>query len=113
MEGLSRSYWRKHKRVLLVAGSCGFAFVGFVMSRSGHNQNWLLGFFLVQALLGSPFTLKTAAGRLWWASYVAFLVSGSAAVLLGVHHPLAWICAAVAACSYAVGVCLRWNPIGS
>ena len=110
MQSLSRSYWAKRKLILLAAGSCGLAFIAYAMTMPAHNRGFILGIFLMFALLCSPFTLKTIAGRLWWATFVIAIGTGVGAVLLGVHNPLGWVCAVAAGCAYAVGVCLRWNP---
>ena len=109
-EGLDASYWRRRTRTLLVGMICGFLGVAIAMTMPAANRGAVLVVVLIAALLCSPFTLKTAAGRLWWGTHLVGIGSGIAAVLLGAHSPLGWLCAVMAACAYAVGVCLRWNP---
>jgi hypothetical protein len=110
MENLDRSYWIKHRSILAVAGLSGFLFVAWIIRMPGNNQKFILSFFPVFALLFSPFTLKTAVGRLWWGTFLIALGSGLSAVLCGIQSPVSWFCAFVAGCAYAIGVCLRWNP---
>jgi hypothetical protein len=111
MQSLNGAYWRQRKVVLLAAGLCGFAFVVYMMRMPAHNRGFILVLSLMFALICSPFTLKTAAGRLWWGSFGTMLVSGAAAILLSVNNPLSWFFAVAAACAYAIGVCLRWDLI--
>lgn len=111
MEDLDIRYWRKRKGILSAAGAVGFAAFTFLwLWMPSRNGTFLLAWFLINPLLCSPFRLKTAAGRLWWTTYFLAIGSGFAAVRLGIHHPLAWVCAVIAACAYAIGVCLRWKP---
>ncbi len=109
MEGFRKSFWRMHKFKLVVASLIGIAYVIFLMNMPASNRGYLLGIPVVQAVLCSPFTYRTAVGRLWWASYVTAIAMGVIAVLLGMHNPLSWICALIAGCAFAIGVCLRWN----
>lgn len=114
MEDLDIHYWRKRKGILFAAGAAGFAaFVFMWLWMPPHNWTLLLAWFLINPLLFSPFRLKTAAGRLWWTTYFLAIGSGIGAVRLGIHHPLAWVCAIIAACAYAMGGCLRWKPPSS
>lgn len=110
LEDLSSVYWMKHKHVLLIAGLCGVAFVVFSMQMHSHNRGYLLGLSILSALLCSPFTLKTASGRLWWSCFAIAFGSGIIAVLLGPQNLFSWILTVVAAVAYAVSACLRWNP---
>lgn len=109
MENLERSYWMKHRSILAVAGLCGFLFVVYTMRSPHRYQMYMLVLFPVFSLLFSPFTLETAAGRLWWRSCLLAVGGGVSAVLFGFHNPLGWLCACLAGYAYAVGVCLRWN----
>jgi hypothetical protein len=109
-EKLDGSHWWHRRIVLLVAAVCVFAAVVYDMRMPAHNRGTMLGMFLTLALLYTPFTLKTAAGRLWWGTFVLALGSSVAAVVVGIHNPWSRCCAVVAGCAYSVGVCLRWYP---
>jgi len=110
VDNLNRAYWWKHRGVLLTAGVCSFGVLVHFM-RGMHDRGGMLAMFVIQALLCSPFRLKTVAGRLWWASYGIGLACGSGAVVLGIHSPLGWLCAFITACCFAIGTCLRWNTV--
>jgi hypothetical protein len=112
LEDLSRAYWAKHKRVLLIAVPLGFGFVAFSMYLHNQNRGYILGLCVLLALLSSPFTLKTASGRLWWLCFATAVGSGTAATFLGPYNILSWVLSGVVGFTYAIGVCLRWNPPG-
>jgi hypothetical protein len=62
------------------------------------------------ALLGSPFSFKTAWGRAGWMSWGLLVASLIVTARIGLHAPLGWLSAGTAALAYATGVCLRWRP---
>jgi hypothetical protein len=105
-----RQYWFAHWNVLLIAGLIGSSAVFLLVWMIAHGHGYYVWPVLVFPLLFSPFRLSNRIGRLWWSSYLVAVASGAAAVLLGFHNPVSWLCAALAGCAYAVGVCLRWHP---
>jgi hypothetical protein len=107
---LTRTYLIERAWVLLLAGICGLGFFVFLMVDPWHNRSIFPSILIVQILLCAPYNLKTAVGRLWWSTYIFVCLGGIGAVLLGIHNPLSWVIALLAAGAYAVGVCLRWKP---
>jgi hypothetical protein len=107
---LDAAYWRRNRLYLAAVALCGLAVIAVAMRMPAHVHMYSLWTILLFALLCSPFTLKTAAGRLWWGAFAIAIGGSVGAVLMGAYNPLSWLCAVAAGCAYSVGVCLRWRP---
>lgn len=95
---------------LLMASAVACIMVlGLMTQASASVRQSCLILTVLTTLISSPFTLKTAAGRLWWATWLLAISSVILAVRSGIHNPLSWLCVLIASCGYAIGVCLRWK----
>ena len=66
---VSTGYVAKHWRRTVIGGLLGVAMALWAASRGARMAESVVFFWPLMALLCSPFTLRTQAGRVWWSGY--------------------------------------------
>jgi hypothetical protein len=105
---LTFAYFVRHRRWVFGGMVMGGVFVALIWLCPRMREFALL-WAIGSALLWSPFTLRTQAGRSWWTAYVCFVCSCIGCAFFGWNNLIGWLCAALAVVSSGVTVCLRWT----
>lgn len=104
---LTRDYFLHHKWLVLLGAISGIALAALV-GLGAHSVVFLFAWMAVMPFVTCPLTLKTRAGRLWWAAYVGLVLCLALVYHIRLPHPLAWVIAVACAWFGVVTVCLRW-----